>query len=181
MHAVFEDLHRLYRKGLDGKDSAVCQLRPAHSHTGKDAAWSTQDVVEHLVLTWRSTGALMDRYLERKAPTQRRPNLKHRTLQLLVIRYGGFPRGVQSPEAVLPGKTDMPAMTGDELSAWMQSELNELDAKIEKCRQLFGKQPFAPHFIFGPLTAEQWRRFHFVHGRHHLAQLKRIRKQTAAA
>jgi len=181
MNPAFENLHELYQKKLHGKDIAACQLRPARPHRGQGAAWSTQDVVEHLVLTYRNTGALMDRYLERKSGTQRRPNLKHRALQLLVIRCGGFPRGVQAPEAVLPGKTDMPAMTGNELSAWMRSELEELDTKIEKCRQLFGKQPFAPHFVFGPLTTEQWRRFHFVHGRHHLAQLKRIRKQTAAA
>lgn len=181
MHAIFQDIHRLYRAGLAGKGCAACQLRPAHSHDGKDAAWSTQEVVEHLVLTYRNTGALMDRYIERNAPTQRRPHLKHRALQLLVIRCGGFPRGVRAPEAVVPGKTDLPAMTGDELSAWMKTELENLDAKLDKCSQLFGKQSFAPHFIFGPLTTEQWRRFHFVHARHHLKQLKRIRKQTAAA
>jgi len=181
MHPMLEDIHRLYRQTLVGEDSAACQRRPAHSHNGLAAAWSTQEVVEHLVLTWRNTGALMDRYLERNSPTQRRPNLKHRALQLLVIRCGGFPRGVQAPEPVVPGKTEMAAMTGDELSAWMKTELESLDAKLDKCCQLFGKQPFAAHFIFGPLTADQWRRFHFVHGRHHLAQLKRIRKQTAAA
>jgi hypothetical protein len=181
MHPTFEKLHQLYRKNLDGKDCAFCQRCPAHSLTGQGTAWSTQEVVEHLVLTYRSTGALFDRYLTRNSPTQNSRNMKHRALQLLVIRCGGFPRGVQAPELVRPGKTDMPAMTGNELSTWMKAELEAVDAKIEKSSQLFGKQPFASHFIFGPLTAEQWRRFHFVHGKHHLAQVKRIRKQTAAA
>ena len=181
MHLVFEELHDRYRKALAGKDCHACQLRPAHSYKEKGAAWSMQEVVEHLVLTYRNTGALMDRYLERNSPTQRRPNLKHRALQLLVIRCGGFPRSVQAPEAVLPGKTDLPAMSGEELTAWMVTELEDLDAKLEKCSQLFGKQSFAAHFIFGPLTAEQWRRFHLVHAKHHLAQIKRIRKQTTAA
>ncbi len=180
MHLVFEELHDRYRKALAGKDCDACQLRPARSLRGKGTPWSTQEVIEHLVLTYRNTGALMDRYLERSSPTQRRPNLKHRALQLLVIRCGGFPRGAQAPEPVVPGKTGMPAMTGEELAAWMEAELKNLDAKLEKCSRLFGKQPFAAHFIFGPLTADQWRRFHLVHAKHHLAQLKRIRNQTSA-
>jgi hypothetical protein len=180
MHPIFEDIHRLYRKKLEGHDRDFCQLRPARSRTGQGTAWSTQDVIEHLVLTYRSTAATLDRYIERNTPTQRPPHWKHRLLQLIVIRCGGFPHRMQAPTPVVPGKTDMPAMTGDELSAYMKRELEDLDAKIEKCRQLFKDRPFAPHYAFGPLRANQWRRFHFVHGRHHLAQLTRIRKQTAA-
>jgi Protein of unknown function (DUF1569) len=181
MHPVFEDLHARYRKSLSGKDCDACQLRPARSLRGKATPWSTQDVIEHLLITYRDTAALFDRYLDRKSPSQKPVEAKHRVLQFLVIRCGGFPRGAQAPERTLPGKSGMPPMSGEELCACMRSELENLDAKIDECRQAFEKTPFAPHFIFGPLTPEQWRRFHFVHGRHHLKQLGRIRKQTKAA
>jgi hypothetical protein len=184
MHPVFENLHKRYDKTLRDKDRDSCQLHPARSLHGHGPAWSTQDVIEHLVLTYRGTGALMDRYLSRKSPTERPRLWKHHALQFLVIRCGGFPRGVNAPEEVLPGKSGMPPftqpMTGAELSACLRSELEALDAKLEETRQVFARRPFAPHFIFGPLTADQWRRFHSVHGRHHLKQLTRIRKQTAA-
>jgi Protein of unknown function (DUF1569) len=181
MHAVFEDLHSSYRKSLTGKDRDACQLRPPRSLRGKGTPWSTQDVVEHLLLTYRNTGALFDRYLERKTPSQKQRSTKHRILQFLVVRCGGFPRGVNAPEAVHPGKSGMPPMSGDELAACMRAELEKLDARIDECQRIFDKRAFAPHFVFGPLTSDQWRRFHFVHGRHHLKQLARIRKQTRAA
>ena len=181
MHPVFEDLHNRYRKSLSGKDCAACQLRPARSLHGKATPWTPQDVIEHLLLTYRDTAALFDRYLSRKSPSQRPVETKHRVLQFLVIRCGGFPRGVRAPEAVCPGKCGMGPMSGDELCACMRSELENLDAKIDECFKTFEKTPFAPHFVFGSLTAEQWRRFHIVHGRHHLKQLARISKQTKAA
>ena len=181
MHPVFEELHDRYRKALRGKDCDSCQLRPVHSLRGREPAWSMQEVIEHLLLTYRSTGALFDRYLERNSPSGKPKQMKHHVLQFLVIRCGGFPRGASAPDHARPGKSGMPPMTGEELAALMRSELEEMDAKLEKCRQAFGCQALAAHFIFGPLTADQWRRFHFVHGRHHLKQLARIRRQTKAA
>ncbi|MBV8631249.1 MAG: DUF1569 domain-containing protein [Silvibacterium sp.] len=179
MHAMLEDLHQSYRKRLAGKDLKGCQIRPARALRGNSEAWTTQEVIEHLLLTYRSTVALFDRYLSRNSPSQQPVTTKHRLLQFLVIRCGGFPRGVSAPEQVRPGKTGLPPMSGEELANCLRAELEAMDAKIEKCREAFGSRPLAPHFAFGPLTADQWRRFHFVHGRHHLKQLDRIRKQTA--
>src|SRR5579883_560147 len=174
MHPVFEDLHARYRKTLSGKDRAACQLRPAHPLRGKatpaNLPWTIQDVIEHLILTYRNTGELLDRYLERRSPSQKPREAKHRVLQFLIVRCGGFPRGVAAPEAVCPGRCDMPPMTGDELCSCMRSELEKLDARLDECIRTFDKTPFASHFVLGPMTAEQWRRFHFVHGRHHLRQ-----------
>jgi hypothetical protein len=181
MHAMLENLHQRYRKKLAGKEREACQLRPARSLRGKTEGWTTQEVIEHLVLTYRNTGALFDRYLARNSPSQQPIKARHRLLQFLVIRCGGFPRGVSAPEWVRPGRSTIPPMSGDELAACLRSELEAMDAKLEKCSQAFGSSPLAPHFAFGPLTADQWRRFHFVHGVHHLKQLDRIRKQTAKA
>jgi hypothetical protein len=34
------------------------------------------------------------------------------------------------------------------------------------------------HLILGPLTAAQWRKFHWIHGRHHVKQILRLREQA---
>ncbi|MBV8113803.1 MAG: DUF1569 domain-containing protein [Silvibacterium sp.] len=180
MDAMLEDLHQRYSKKLAGKDCDACQLRPARALRGKSEGWTTQEVIEHLVLTYRNTGAIFERYLARNTPSQRPVTGKHRVLQFLVIRCGGFPRGVSAPEFARPGRSGMPPMSGVELADCLHAELEAMDAKLEKCRNAFGSSPLAPHFVFGPLTADQWLRFHFVHGRHHLKQLDRIRKQTKA-
>src|SRR5580704_7869501 len=110
-----------------------------------------------------------------------RKSLSGKDCDTCQLRPARSPRGASAPDHALPGKSGMQPMSGEELCACMRSELEEMDMKLEKCRQAFGSRPLAPHFIFGPLTADQWRRFHFVHGRHHLKQLARIGKQTKAA
>jgi hypothetical protein len=31
--------------------------------------------------------------------------------------------------------------------------------------------------VLGPLSMQQWRKFHLIHGRHHLKQIARIRAE----
>jgi hypothetical protein len=38
----------------------------------------------------------------------------------------------------------------------------------------------APHPMLGFLRVDQWRRFHVVHGLHHVAQLRSVLAQVAA-
>jgi hypothetical protein len=52
--------------------------------------------------------------------------------------------------------------------------MEKIDGLLGECAEKFGSQPMASHFIFGPLSTEQWREFHTVHARHHLAQMSRI-------
>lgn len=72
-------------------------------------------------------------------------------------------------------------MTGSELVVAMKNELEHMDRLLDTCRDQFGMQRIASHFIFGPLRVDQWRRFHVVHGRHHLKQLARIQAQVFPA
>jgi len=39
----------------------------------------------------------------------------------------------------------------------------------------------ARHPFLGPLRVDQWRRFHVVHGYHHLGQLRSVIEQVAPA
>jgi hypothetical protein len=52
-----------------------------------------------------------------------------------------------------------------------------MDKAIADCEARYGSRVrVLDHPVLGPLTARQWRKFHLVHGRHHVKQiLKRSR------
>jgi hypothetical protein len=55
----------------------------------------------------------------------------------------------------------------------LREELAAMDDLLVQCERQFGRKSFATHQVLGPLSAAQWRRFHFVHSRHHLKQVQR--------
>jgi hypothetical protein len=60
------------------------------------------------------------------------------------------------------------------------SNLERMDVAIAAAEQLWGsEEPIAMHFVLGPMTPLQWRKFHYVHGHHHLLQMrKRLGKKA---
>jgi hypothetical protein len=47
-----------------------------------------------------------------------------------------------------------------------------MDEIIRRAEQRYGRRTrLVDHPVLGPLTARQWRKFHWVHGRHHVAQI----------
>ena len=178
VNTAFEQILDAYAMKLAGRSEGMCQIHPG----GNPSEWSMQGVVEHLVLTYRGTIASLDKYMQRGSPTGRKADWKQLAARLVVVDLQWFPRGNPAPEFVLPGRNGMAPMSGDELCAVLGEALHLLDGQLVRCEQVFGTRAVAPHFRLGPLSAKQWRKFHMVHGRHHLAQLDRItsRLQTSA-
>jgi hypothetical protein len=54
-----------------------------------------------------------------------------------------------------------------------------MDAIVAQCEARFGCGKVLDHPILGPLTAAQWRKFHLIHGRHHVKQIDRLREQAS--
>lgn len=94
--------------------------------------------------------------------------------QEFVFSTGTIPQKGKAPKEVTPGQLGLPLLGGSELADRFESELKELDTRIEQCHQSFGEGVVATHFALGPLTAEQWRMFHVIHVGHHLPQLVSI-------
>jgi hypothetical protein len=68
-------------------------------------------------------------------------------------------------------------LPGMKVRAEVGAKIVEMDAIIAQCEARFGRSSrLLDHPILGPLTAMQWRKFHFVHGRHHVKQLLRLRE-----
>jgi hypothetical protein len=174
--AAFQKMLNAYAIKLSGLSSEHCRLHPG----GDAGEWSIQDVVEHLVLTYRGSVAQVEKYLHRGSPTTRNAAWKQVAARTLVIDIGYFPRGQSAPEFVLPGRCNLDGMNGSSLAALLESELNLLDVELGRCEQAFGRRAFASHFRFGPLSVARWRRFHVVHGRLHLTQIAEIENEIAA-
>lgn len=170
MAPEFQSLCDDYREVLAGRTTGWCQLHPRED----ERHWNAQQVIEHLVLAMRSSARVVETRVERGRPTRRRGTLIQRVLRGMILRTQRLPRGAPAPPFARPGLLRWPPMNGEELSGILRQELEATDRLLETCRERFGERPAASHFLLGPLSAEQWRRFLTVHGRHHLEQLHRV-------
>jgi hypothetical protein len=77
---------------------------------------------------------------------------------------------------VSPQPTTQP-LSGADLTEATAEHLVRLDLLFTKAETLFGPAcQCANHTVLGPLNIGQWRKFHLVHGKHHLKQIVAIRK-----
>jgi len=156
---------------LRGLDPYQTQAKP-RLHPEK---WSIQQIVEHLLATYRGSVPVIQARVEKRRPTRARPTPRQRLGQFVITTLGRFPEGRPAPEAVSP---PLPATVrcGDELARQITAELYRLEAVTAAGERLFGPERAVSHVILGPLSMRQWRRFHLIHGLHHLKQIQAIRR-----
>jgi hypothetical protein len=136
-----------------------------------EGKWSSAEILDHLNLTYRGTIKNCERCLaagKSGASTDRRSK---RWQRRGILWLGYFPPGRKSPERALPRGTPIPQLTTEIFQniARMESVIGECDAR-------FGPgEVIAEHPILGPLTANEWREFHWVHGRHHARQIIKLK------
>ena len=140
--------------------------------------WSPAEILEHLALSYSGTSKGATRLLEAGKPLATRPSLKQRLFCFVVTGLGIVPGGRQAPKSVVPtGK-----LGGLESVSCIRSMLKQMDDLLFQCEARFGSsQPIMDHPILGPLNLAQWRKFHRVHGSHHLKQLQERCPQSAQA
>jgi len=132
-----------------------------------DGKWSPLQVLEHLVLSYTATTKGLLRAMEAGRPQRAKRTLTHRMSGVYVLVLGRFPSGIEAPRQIVPG-----AGLGSDPMRRFNDALVAMDASLTDSERRFGSRTrVLPHPILGPLTAQQWRRFHQVHGRHHLKQI----------
>ena len=171
MYAAFEEVCGRYALELRPFPAEALEIHPQ----GDLNRWNARQIVEHLVLTYKSSGSVLQQRLDKGRPTQARATIKQRIPQFVLLALGIMPSGRLSPASVTPAAAPGRSLDGAALADLLRSELQRLDELLVQCEKRFGKQQMATHQILGPLSAEQWRRFHVVHARHHLKQVKSIR------
>ena len=149
-------------------EDATRGLSPAQLMSAPSGKWTPVQILEHLLMTYRSTANLFDRIRASAAPVPS-PTLKQRAGIFLITVVGYFPEGRKSPVFAEPRGTADPATIVKE----MLEQLSKMDHAIAEAQAVKGSsRPIAAHPILGPLTPSQWRRFHLAHTRHHMKQVR---------
>jgi Protein of unknown function (DUF1569) len=170
MDPILQQLQNEIANALSDLDSAQTQLTPSAS----PEKWSIQQILQHLCLTYAFTETAFDARLAKGTPTQAKPTLQQRIGQYFLTDLGIFPSGREAPERVTPPQIASP-VCGSDLTHHSAQHLAHVDKLFNQAEVLFGPGRCISHMILGPLSIHQWRRFHLVHGRHHLKQIHSIR------
>jgi hypothetical protein len=168
-------LHPVLQATADALRAATVDLAPdGLARRRRPDSWSVAQILDHLLRTYASTAYILNRCVEQNKPKGRRPKLRERVAAWLVVDLGHFPTSVQAPAVAIPSPSPAPTVRDDALAA-----LARLDGTAAAAEARFGRRTkLANHPILGPLDAQQWRRFHFVHTRHHMKQIARLRAQS---
>jgi len=144
----------------------------SHAPAGK---WNSLQILEHLVLSYTATTKGLLRALDSGEHETKPRSLGHRLRSFYVLGVGCFPSGVEAPKNTVP-ETGI----GDDPLRRFNDALVAMDAMLCDAEKRFGRKTLLlNHPALGPLTAQQWRRFHQVHGRHHLRQISARLKRAS--
>ena len=137
-----------------------------------EGKWSSAEILDHLNLTYRGTIKNCERCLVAGKSGASVDRKSRRWQRRVLIGLGYFPSGGKSPERALPRGTPIPQLTTE-----IFENITRMENVIAACDAQFGHgKPIAEHPILGPLTAGEWRKFHWVHGRHHARQIIRLKQ-----
>jgi Protein of unknown function (DUF1569) len=143
----------------------------ARRNAGK---WSVAEIIEHLYLTYTGTIKGFQRCLEAGKPQATAPTLRQRVRIGWVLGLGHMPQGVEAPPQARPK-----GIAQDKVRAEIGAQITAMDEIIARCEAQYGADVrLLNHLILGPLNGAQWRKFHLVHGRHHLKQIAQLRGRT---
>jgi hypothetical protein len=165
MHSKLTKLRNEISSAIDGMTLDHLTCKP-------EGKWCAAEILEHLSLTYVGTIKNMERRLAEGQPSPTGDRAKNRLKRIVVTRLGYIPAGRKAPERAMPRGVPAQQVVGE-----MVENLARMDGVISECETQFSRGvPIAEHPILGPLTAQEWRAFHFVHGRNHAKQLHRLRR-----
>jgi DinB superfamily len=149
-------------------ENAMAGATPARLGNGPAGKWTPAQVLEHLFLSYHHTSKGLAKCLEKGTPLATAGTLRDRVRAFVVVDVGYFPSGRKAPERAEP--RGMPA---EEVQRALVPEIQQMDAGLTECERKFGaRTKLLDHPVLGPFTARQWRKFHWVHGRHHARQIR---------
>ena len=152
---------------------AVEGLSPAQLSWHEPEKWCSTEILEHLYLTYTGTIKGFGRVLTSDKPLASKVTWKNRAQSILVVGFGYLPSGRKSPANASP--RGVPA---EKVATEIGPAIGELDEIMTRCAAKFGaRSKLLDHPILGPFSVNQWRKFHLVHGLHHVKQVQRLREK----
>jgi hypothetical protein len=151
--------------------SAVAGLSAEQWDRHPPGKWCAGEVLEHLYLTYTGTAKGFSRVMEAGKLSVTPASWRQRGRKLVVVGLGYLPSGREAPAMARPK-----GLPRDKVRAEIAGQIAEMYKLIGRCEEKFGSgKQLLDHPILGPLTGVQWRKFHLVHGRHHLKQIRALR------
>jgi len=166
-------MHPVLKSSLDplvklietlSRDEAQVQPLPGQGR------WCAQQIIEHLILTYKQTSDSLSRQLKTGRIPKSRRNVLEFILRLQTIGVGYMPSGVPAMRSVRP--TDFDPEDGATIAARFTAAAEEMDGLLSESRRRFGIQACGEHPLYGVLRVDEWRRYHAVHAKHHRSQLR---------
>ena len=135
--------------------------------------WCTAEILEHLYLTYTGTTKGFSRVLAAGKPLGTKRTWKNRAQMLVVLGFGYMPAGRKAPAHSQPR-----GLSSQQVASEIVPKIAEMDEAIARCQEKFGSRTkILDHPFLGPFTTSQWRKFHLVHGLHHVKQIRALRNQ----
>jgi len=151
--------------------SAIQQLSPEQLSRSRPGKWSIAQILEHLFLTYTGTTKGLGHVLAEGHSLATKATWKHRASTFIVITLGHMPEGRKSPAVALP--RGIPA---EKIAADIVPAIGTMNEAMNQVVSTLGERtPVMDHPVLGPLSVQQWRKFHLVHGLHHVGQIQKLR------
>jgi hypothetical protein len=156
------------------------QLQIAESISGLDnerltfhdpGQWCIAEILEHLYWTYTGTIKGFARLLESGKAQVSQATWKNLTQSMIVVGLGYMPSGRKSPAVARPR-----GLAAEKVAQEIGPKITEMDTVLAECAAKFGARvKVLDHPVLGPFSIEQWRKFHLVHGLHHVKQIRQRR------
>ena len=135
-----------------------------------EGKWCTAEILEHLYLTYTGTIKGFERCIQAGYPMARSPVFMDHMRKFVVIGLRYLPEGRKAPKNTVPKGKSL-----EEVRATIAPTIAVMDAIISQAEKKYGQEArLLDHPILGPLRGKEWRRFHWVHGNHHLKRIRRM-------
>ena len=157
-------------------ESATAGMSDEQLLRAPEGKWCAAEVLEHLRLTYTGTAKMLERNRDQAVVEPAAIDDRVKAARSLIFEKGGFFEGLQSPPFATP-KTAPDA----QVRTRVLEDLQRLDTALTEAEQRRGSDAhLGNHFALGPLTAEEWRHFHYAHGSHHVKQIEKLREWATA-
>ena len=157
--------------------SATAGMSEAHFQWHPEGKWSTALIVEHLWLTYCATTIALDRCLQVGKTATTTPTLSMRMYAFVVLKLEHLPAGRPAPPGTIPKGAPL-----EMVMARIPGDIAAMDEAIRRCEERLGsREKLVDNPVLGPLTAAEWRKFHWLHAQHHTRQIERLKQDLLRA
>ena len=138
--------------------------------------WNSSQILEHLGRSYGTTAKMLELAMGVGGPPRvRSATISESLIKTLIVKLRIFPAGAKAPAMVTPEGGPGPVALKRALI-----NLERMNTALAAAEERWGSEgPIAMHFRLGPMSPGEWRKFHYVHGHHHLVQMRKRLGQKA--